>query len=181
MSSYKKGKKSRPTAAKISQMFSYGKSRKSAWKIEVGGDSVDAYEGRADKLLVSLHSIPSCWRVWGRFPGLMGTGIGTEGIMDFGWSFRVLLSVTSCTAPFSWPGNFRGILCNQAEARVFHHCPQAMCHLGWWELTAALLHTCTGLPHPVPTGFGKHTNKIIPHHHQKNPAVVPFSQSMRGK
>lgn len=60
MSSYKKGKKSRPTAAKNSQMFSYGKSRKSAWKIEVEGDSVDAYEGRADKLSVSVHSIPSC-------------------------------------------------------------------------------------------------------------------------
>lgn len=83
-----------------------------------------------------------------------------------------------------WPGKFRGILCNQVEARVFRQCPRAMCHSGWRELAAGLLHTRTGLPHPVPTGFGKHTNKITPRHHthtQKNPTMVPFSQSVWGK
>lgn len=38
----------------------------------------------------------------------MGTGIGTVRVMDFGWSFRVLLSVTSCTAPFLLTWQFQG-------------------------------------------------------------------------
>lgn len=89
------------------------------------------------------------------------------------------LFVTSCTAPFLLTWQFQGHFVQSSGSPNISSVPPGNVPLGLMGAQAVLLHPCMGLPHPVPTGFGNHTNKIIPPHHQKKKKIPQWFPSPR--